>query len=110
MALHPLKTTMAGGVPLNRPPRLPTAPAAAALFAVAEAASGAAVAGALAEVITTVTPLARSAQITYLKPARGAITASARLDCDAVEMMAKLDADGKADFAVAVDLTDGQGV
>ncbi len=25
-------------------------------------------------------------------------------------MRAKLDADGKADFAVAVDLTDGQGV
>lgn len=133
MELDQLKTMMAGVVPLNRHlgieiaelgpghavATLPEAPHllnhvgtqhAAALFAVAEAASGAAVVGALADVITTVTPLARSAQITYLKPARGAITASARLDCDADEMRAKLDADGKADFAVAVDLTDGQGV
>src|ERR1700674_1102838 len=133
MELDQLKVMMAGVVPLNRhlgieivdlqagvaSARLPEAPHllnhvgtqhAAALFAVAEAASGAAVAGALADVITTVTPLARSAQIAYLQPARGAITASARLDCDAAEMRAKLDADGKADFAGAVDLTEGQGV
>jgi uncharacterized protein (TIGR00369 family) len=113
---------MAGVVPLNRHlgieiaelgarhvvATLPEAPHllnhvgkqhAAALFAVAEAASGAAVVGALADIVTTVTPLARSAQITYLKPARGPITASARLDCDAADMRAKLGADGKADFA-----------
>jgi uncharacterized protein (TIGR00369 family) len=133
MELDQLKTMMAGVVPFNRHlgieiadlqagtavATLPEAPHllnhvgtqhAAALFAVAEAASGAAVVGALADVITTVTPLARSAQITYLKPARGPITASARIDGDAGEMRARLDADGKADFAVAVDLTDGQGV
>jgi uncharacterized protein (TIGR00369 family) len=133
MELDQLKTMMAGVVPLNRHlgieiaelgaghavATLPEAPHllnhvgtqhAAALFAVAEAASGAAVVGALAEVITTVTPLARSASITYLKPARGPITATARLDSDAGEMSAKLEADGKADFAVAVDLTDEQGV
>jgi uncharacterized protein (TIGR00369 family) len=133
MDLDQLKTMLAGVVPFNRHlgieiteleagravATLPEAPHllnhvgtqhAAALFAVAEAASGAAVAGALADVITTVTPLARSAQITYLKPARGPITATARLDYDAAEMRTKLDADGKADFAVAVDLTDGQGV
>jgi uncharacterized protein (TIGR00369 family) len=132
MDLDHLKTMLAGVIPFNRHlgieiteleagravATLPEAPHllnhvgtqhAAALFAVAEAASGAAVAGALADVITTVTPLARSAQITYLKPARGPITATARLDYDAAEMRAKL-ADGKADFAVAVDLTDGQGV
>jgi acyl-coenzyme A thioesterase PaaI-like protein len=133
MDLDQLKTMMAGVVPLNRHlgieiadlqagtavPTLPEAPHllnhvgtqhAAALFAVAEAASGAAVVGALADVITTATPLARSAQITYLKPAHGPITASARLDCDAAEMSVKLEADGKADVAVAVDLTDVQGV
>jgi uncharacterized protein (TIGR00369 family) len=132
MDLDQLKTMLAGVIPFNRHlgieitelemgravATLPEAPQllnhvgtqhAAALFAVAEAASGAA-AGALADVITTVTPLARSAQITYLKPARGPITATARVDYDAAEMRAKLDADGKADFAAAVDLTDGQGV
>jgi acyl-coenzyme A thioesterase PaaI-like protein len=50
---------------------------AAALFAVAEAASGAAMAGAFADLMAQATPLARSAQISYLKPARGPIIATA---------------------------------
>lgn len=83
---------------------------AAALFAVAEAASGAAVAGLIADIITTVTPLAKTARIQYLKPARGPITASARIDGDAAEMRAKLDQAGKTEFAVKVDLEDGSGV
>jgi uncharacterized protein (TIGR00369 family) len=133
MELEQIKTMMAGVVPFNRHlgieiteleagravATLPEAPHllnhvgtqhAAALFAVAEAASGGAVVGTLADVITTVTPLARSASIRYLKPARGPITATARLDGNAGELLARLDADGKADFAVEVALEDAQGV
>lgn len=83
---------------------------AAALYAVAEAASGAAVAGLLADVLMGVTPLARTARIAYLKPARGPITAKARVEGDAAAMHAKLDADGKTEFAVRVDLEDAAGV
>jgi uncharacterized protein (TIGR00369 family) len=133
MELDQLKTMLAGVVPFNRhlgieitdleagraSATLPEAPHllnhvgtqhAAALFAVAEAASGAAVAGALAHVITSVTPLARSAQIAYLKPARGPITATARIDGDTTEVRARLDSAGKTDFSVLVDLLDAQAV
>jgi acyl-coenzyme A thioesterase PaaI-like protein len=52
---------------------------AAALFAAGEAASGAAVVGAFARHLGTVTPLARSADIRYLKIAHGSIIATGRL-------------------------------
>ena len=83
---------------------------AAALYAVAEAASGAAVAGLIADVLMSVTPLAKTARIAYLKPARGPITASARIDGDAAAMRAKLDESGKTEFAVKVDLADAAGL
>ena len=56
------------------------------------------------------TPLARSAQINYRKLAKGPITANSRLMVDKAAVVAALDADGKAAFDVAVELTDGQGV
>ena len=52
---------------------------AGALFTVAETASGAAFVGAFAERLGEVTPLARSAEISYEKIAKGPIEASARL-------------------------------
>lgn len=133
MELDQLKTMLAGLVPFNRhlgieitdlqaghaTATLPEAPHllnhvgtqhAAALFAVAEAASGAAVAGTIADVITAVTPLARNAQIAYLKPARGPITAHARIDGDTAEVRARLDELGKTDFSVLVELMDAAGV
>jgi acyl-coenzyme A thioesterase PaaI-like protein len=83
---------------------------AAALFAAAEAASGGAMAGAFADLMMSVTPLARDASIRYLKPARGPITAGARVAEDHDAVRARLDADGKADFAVDVQLTDANDV
>ena len=55
------------------------------------------------------TPLARSAQIAYVKVARGPIEAKARLGMPAAEALAKLDADGRIDFSVEVEMTDGEG-
>jgi len=83
---------------------------AAALFAVAEAASGAAVVGALADQITTVTPIARNAQIAYMKPARGPILAKARISEEPDSLLRELGAQGRADFQVHVDLEDAAGL
>ena len=79
---------------------------AAALFAVAEAASGAAVVAAIADRMATVTPLAQAAEIRYLKIARGPITATSSIAIPLDEILAGLDADGRVAFDVAVDLTD----
>jgi acyl-coenzyme A thioesterase PaaI-like protein len=81
---------------------------AGALFTVAETASGAAFVGGFAERLGEITPLARSARINYEKLAKGPIDASAKLD--GVEgLLATLDADGKVEFAIDVELVDGSG-
>jgi uncharacterized protein (TIGR00369 family) len=82
---------------------------AGALFGVAETASGAAFVGAFAVRMGDVTPLARSAEIAYVKVARGRIEAKARLGVAAAEALATLDADGRVDFSVEVELTDAEG-
>lgn len=82
---------------------------AGALFTVAETASGAAFVGAFAIRMGDVTPLARSAEIDYVKVASGPITASASLGVDAAEALATLDAEGKVEFPCEVELTDGEG-
>jgi acyl-coenzyme A thioesterase PaaI-like protein len=82
---------------------------AAGLFAVAEAASGCAVIGVFMNKLGEVTPLARSAQISYTKIARGPITATATLDRDATELESAVDAEGKVAFPASVTLTDEQG-
>jgi acyl-coenzyme A thioesterase PaaI-like protein len=76
------------------------------LFSAAEAASGAAFVGAFAEKLGEITPLARSASIQYLALARGPITATATLEGDAAALLERLDADGKVQFPVQVELTD----
>jgi acyl-coenzyme A thioesterase PaaI-like protein len=81
---------------------------AAGLFAVAETASGAAFVGAFAERLGDITPLASSAEISYRRIARGPIEASAVL-AEPVEKLAALDADGKVEFPVEVELTDSAG-
>jgi len=83
---------------------------AAALFATAEAASGGAMAGAFSDLMMQVTPLARDASIKYLKPARGPITANARVAEDHAAVRARLESGGKTAFEVAVDLVDAQGL
>jgi acyl-coenzyme A thioesterase PaaI-like protein len=82
---------------------------AGALFGAAETASGAAFVGAFAARMGDVTPLARSAQISYLKVARGPIEARAKLGIPAADALATLDADGRVDFSVEVELTDPEG-
>ncbi len=82
---------------------------AGALFGVAETASGAAFVGAFAARMGDVTPLARSAQISYVKVARGAVEARAKLGVPADEALATLDQDGRVDFSVEVEMTDGEG-
>ena len=82
---------------------------AGALFGVAETASGAAFVGAFAARMGDVTPLARSAEIAYAKVARGPIEAKARLTKPAADALATLDAEGRVDFSVEVELTDAEG-
>jgi acyl-coenzyme A thioesterase PaaI-like protein len=82
---------------------------AGALFTAAETASGAAFVGAFAERMGDVTPLARSAEISYEKIAKGPITAKARLGMPGDEALATLDADGKVEFPCEVVLEDGDG-
>jgi uncharacterized protein (TIGR00369 family) len=82
---------------------------AGALFTAAETASGAAFVGAFAERMGELTPLARSAEISYDKVAEGPVTAKARLGIAAAEAHETLDADGKVEFPCEVELTDGDG-
>src|ERR1700761_6392290 len=82
---------------------------AGALFGVAETASGAAFVGAFAARMGDVTPLARSAEIAYAKVARGPIEAKARLGMPAEGALPQIDADGRVDFSVGVELTDAEG-
>ncbi len=82
---------------------------AGALFSAGEAASGAAFVGAFAEHMGNITPLARTADISYLKLAKGPITATGTLQETRDELLSRLEADGKVEFAVQVGLTDARG-
>jgi uncharacterized protein (TIGR00369 family) len=75
---------------------------AGALFTLAEAASGAAMAGTFAPVLTTVRPVAANASIRYLRPARGTITAAAQVDGTVDDLLARLKDAGKVQFRVSV--------
>jgi uncharacterized protein (TIGR00369 family) len=82
---------------------------AGALFTVAETASGAAFVGAFVERMGEVTPLARSAEISYEKIAKGPIEARAKLAVPAADALATLDTEGKVEFPCEIELTDGSG-
>jgi uncharacterized protein (TIGR00369 family) len=82
---------------------------AGALFTAAETASGAAFVGAFAERMGDLTPLARSAEISYEKVAKGAITAKAKLGISPAKAHEILDAEGKVEFPCDVELTDANG-
>src|SRR5215213_3855005 len=82
---------------------------AGALFSAGEAASGAAFVGGFAERLGELTPLAEGADIAYRKLAQGVITATARLETDAEELLAALEEDGVVRFAVQVELTNAVG-
>jgi uncharacterized protein (TIGR00369 family) len=82
---------------------------AGALFTAAETASGAAFVGAFLERMGDVTPLARNAEISYEKIAKGPIEAKATLGVPAEEALATLDAEGKVVFPCEIELTDAEG-
>jgi len=82
---------------------------AGALFTVAETASGAAFVGAFAERMGDVTPLARSAEVSYEKIAKGPIEARGKLAVPAEEALATLDAEGKVVFPCEIELLDADG-
>ncbi|MGN6587484.1 MAG: DUF4442 domain-containing protein [Solirubrobacterales bacterium] len=82
---------------------------AGALFTAAETASGAAFVGAFAERMGDLTPLARSAEISYEKIANGTITARGRLGIPAAQALETLDTNGKVEFPCEVELTDADG-
>ena len=79
------------------------------LFAAGEAASGGAFMGAFVEHLGSITPLARSASIDYKKLARGPITATGTLSEDVQSLLDKLESEGKVQFPISVELTDGDG-
>jgi acyl-coenzyme A thioesterase PaaI-like protein len=82
---------------------------AGALFSAGEAASGGAFVGAFAEHLAAITPLAKSAQIDYRKLAKGPIDATATLSEAREALLARLEADGRVEFPVTVELTDADG-
>jgi uncharacterized protein (TIGR00369 family) len=79
---------------------------AGALFTLAEAASGAAMAGALAPMLMQVRPVAATGAIAYLKPARGNLVARARVTRPSDLLLGELEASGKTEFGVAVTIHD----
>ena len=57
-----------------------------------------------------ITPLAKSARIDYLKLARGPITATGTLSEDVPALLERLEADGRVEFPIEVELRDADGV
>lgn len=80
---------------------------AGALFTLAEAASGAAMAGAFAPVLFEIRPVVSDAAIEYRRPARGEIRAVASMDDDGPTLRARLASDGRVDTRATVTLHDG---
>jgi acyl-coenzyme A thioesterase PaaI-like protein len=84
-------------------------PHAGALFALGESASGAVVLGAFADQLDRATPLAVRADIAYAKLARGDVTATAALGTTRAEVIAALDAGGRPEFPVRVEIRRSDG-
>ncbi len=82
---------------------------AGALFTLAESASGACMLGLVGERFSSITPLVRSSTITYRRPAKGPITASAQSDLQRASLYQQLLENGRCDFSVHVDLHDQAG-
>jgi acyl-coenzyme A thioesterase PaaI-like protein len=82
---------------------------AGALFSAGEAASGGAFVGAFAEHMGGITPLAKSADISYMKIARGPITATGTLSEPKDALLERLEADGRVEFPIRVEMADAEG-
>lgn len=83
---------------------------AGAIFRLGEATSGAAMAGAFAEQILSIRPIAKAAQIAFKAAAKGGLEAAAHTLRPADELRASLAADGRVEFDVAVTIRDQSGL
>ncbi|MEM6649367.1 MAG: YiiD C-terminal domain-containing protein [Pseudomonadota bacterium] len=79
---------------------------AGAMFTLGEAASGAALAGALMDRLMNIRPVAAKADINYVAIAKGTLTATAETSRPVPEIKAQLDEEGKVQFDVHVILRD----
>lgn len=79
------------------------------LFSAGEFASGAAFVGAFVDKLGGITPLAKAADIEYVKIAKGPVTATATLSEDKSALLDRLDSDGRVEFPIQVDMTDEEG-
>ena len=79
------------------------------LFSAGEAASGAAFVGAFGERLGELTPLAKGAEISYTKLARGPVTATGTLSEDKQALFDRLDAEGRVEFPIRVELANEEG-
>ncbi|MFD0773529.1 DUF4442 domain-containing protein [Streptomonospora algeriensis] len=79
-------------------------PHAGAMFTLGESASGAIITGTFGELLDRCVPLAVKADIQYYKLAMGTMVAEARLTRPHEEIVAELDAGGRPEFAVEVEL------
>lgn len=82
---------------------------AGAMFTLGEAASGAAMAGALAPVILSMRPVAATADIAFKRIAKGVLTAHAKTSAPGADLLKTLAQTGKVAFDVAVDIQDAAG-
>ncbi|GAA4656865.1 DUF4442 domain-containing protein [Streptomyces buecherae] len=80
-------------------------PHAGAMFTLAESASGAIVLSAFGDQLARAVPLAVRAEIGYRKVAKGVITATAELERPIADVVAELDAGGRPEFSVRVEIT-----
>ena len=78
---------------------------AGALFALGEAASGAAMAGVFAPMLLEIRPVAAEAAIRYLAVAKGPVRAEASVSDDADALLHSVKTDGKTVFRVFVNMT-----
>ncbi|MEV7414065.1 DUF4442 domain-containing protein [Streptomyces sp. NPDC089919] len=79
-------------------------PHAGAMFTLAESASGAIVLAAFGDQLSRAVPLAVRAEIGYKKVAKGVVTATATLGRPAAEVVAELDAGGRPEFPVKIEI------
>lgn len=85
-------------------------PHAGAIFTLAESASGAVVIGSFEDLLSQVTPLAASAEISYTKLQKGPVTAEATLGRPAADVRAELAETGRTvQFPVSVQMRDEAG-
>lgn len=84
-------------------------PHAGAMFTLAESASGAIVLANFGDKLDQLTPLAVESTIKYLKLAKGAVLATARMHRSAAEILAELDAGTRPEFTIEIDISTEDG-